>query len=143
MTQRHQARKWLLAGTALTLLVPVLAACSTKKDENDPNNRHTLRIGTLYGSTQDDQYYRQQYTDLFEFDHGNIDIEIVPAIDWNQMQFDQDPSKPYQQPDPLEKVKAIMTGDRPVDVMILDMSLLGQLVNESMLKQLDPLLKED
>lgn len=143
MTQRHQARKWLLAGTALTLLVPALAACSTKNEENDPNNRHTLRIGTLYGSAQDDQYYRQQYTDLFEFDHGNIDIEIVPAIDWNQMQFDQDPSKPYQQPDPMEKVKAIMTGDRPVDVMILDMGLLPQLVNENMLKQLDPLLKED
>lgn len=143
MTQRQQVRKWLLAGSALTLLVPVLAACSTKSDDNDPNNRHTLRVGTVYGSVQDDQYFRQQYTDMFEFDHDNIDIEIVPAIDWNDQQFEQDPSKPYQQPDPLEKVKAIMTGDNPVDVMIFDLSLLGQLANENMLKQLDPLLKED
>lgn len=143
MIQRYQVRKWLLAGTALTMLVPALAACNTKNDENDPKNRHTLRIGTLYGSTQDDQYFRQQYTDLFEFDNGNIDIEIVPAIDWNEMQFDQDPSKANQQPDPLEKVKAIMTGENPVDVMIFDLNLLPQLVNENMLKQLDPLLKED
>ena len=36
-----------------------------------------------------------------------------------------------------------MTGANPVDVMIFDMSMLGSLVNENLLKQLDPLLKED
>ncbi|MFC5532224.1 extracellular solute-binding protein [Cohnella yongneupensis] len=142
MTNNKSVPKWIKISLSLSLLVPILAACSSKDNTADPNNRHTLRIGTLYGSTQDDQYFRQQYTDLFEFDHDNIDIEIVPAIDYNQMQF-EDQGKPQQQPDPLEKVKAIMTGDNPVDVMIFDLNLLGQLVNENLLKQLDPMLKED
>ncbi|MFD0671969.1 extracellular solute-binding protein [Cohnella sp. GCM10027633] len=142
MKMRNSVPKWVKISMSLTLLVPILAACNSGEEADDPNNRHTLRIGTLYGSTQDDQYFRQQYTDMFEFDHDNIDIEIVPAIDYNEMQF-EDQSKPQQQPDPMEKVKAIMTGDNPVDVMIFDLGLLGQLVNENMLKQLDPLLKED
>lgn len=141
---KKPVRKWVTISMTLSLLVPMLAACSSGDNSDDPNNRHTLRIGTLYGSAQDDQYFRQQYTDLFEFDHDNIDIEIVPAIDYNQMQFDDSmPGKPAKQPDPLEKVKAIMTGDNPVDVMIFDMSLLGALAGDNMLKQLDPLLKED
>ena len=140
--KKKTVRNGVAISLSLSLLVPMLAACSKGDNANDPNNRHTLRIGTVYGNANDDQYYRQQYTDLFEFDHGNIDIEIVPAIDWNQMQF-EDSSDRTKQPDPLEKVKAIMTGDNPVDVMIFDTNLLGALVNENMLKQLDPLMKED
>ncbi|MBB6729582.1 ABC transporter substrate-binding protein [Cohnella zeiphila] len=136
-----QARRWAALGMTAAVLVPLLAACNSK-NENDPNNRHTLRIGTMYGSSQDESYFRQQYTDLFEFSHPNIDIEIVPAIDYTETQFDQTPDKP--QPDPVEKVKEIMTGDNPVDVMILDNpAILGELVQDNLLKQLDPLLKED
>lgn len=140
MKTKNTVPKWVKISLSLSLLVPILAACNSKNETDDPNNRHTLRVGTLYGSTQDDQYFRQQYTDMFEFDHDNIDIEIVPAIDYSEMQY-QDGSA--EQPDPLERVKAIMSGDNPVDVMIFDLSLLGQLVNENLLKQLDPLLKED
>ncbi|MFC5703527.1 ABC transporter substrate-binding protein [Cohnella faecalis] len=136
-------RRWAVAGTALTMLVPLLAACSTDKTD-DPKNRHTLRIGTMYGSKQDESYFRQQFTDIFEYTHDGIDIEVVPAIDYNEMQFDNMNGKEQtQQPDPLEKVKAIMTGSNPVDVMIFDFSLLGQLVGENLLKQLDTQMKED
>lgn len=135
------ARRWVALGMAAAVLVPLLAACNSK-NEDDPNNRRTLRIGVMYGSSQDESYFRQQYTDLFEFSHSGIDIEIVPAVDYTQTQFDQSPDKP--QPNPLEKVKEIMTGSNPVDVMILDNpSILGQLVQENLLKPLDPLLKED
>ncbi len=137
----NRVRKWIMTGLTLSLLIPTLAACNTNKGE-DADNRRTLRIGTMYGSKQDESYFRQQFTDMFEFTHPNIDIEVVPAIDYSEMQF-EDQSKEQEQVNPMEKVKAIMTGTNPVDVMIFDMSVLGQMVNENLLKQLDPMLKED
>jgi multiple sugar transport system substrate-binding protein len=139
----NRIRRWMLIGMVCSLLFPLLAACA-QKDLNDPANRRTLRIGTMYGSKQDESWFRQQFTDLFEFSHEGIDIEIVPAIDWSAQQFEQ-PSKDgiQKQPDPLEKAKAIMTGSNPVDVMIFDMNLLASLANENLLKPLDPMLKED
>ncbi|WP_276355887.1 ABC transporter substrate-binding protein [Cohnella caldifontis] len=139
-----RVRRWALSGLAVSLFIPILAACSQSKDLDDPANRRTLRIGTMYGSKQDESYFRQQYTDLFEFSHKGIDIEIVPAIDWSQQQFENmDENGRYIQPDTLGKVKEIMTGSNPVDVMIFDMSMLSPLVEENLLKQLDPMMKED
>jgi len=135
-------RKWVMSGLTLSLLVPTLAACNTDKG-NDPNNTRTLRIGTMYGSKSDESWFRQQFTDMFEFTHSNIEIEVVPAIDYSEMQFES--QEKQQEPiDQMEKLKAIMTGPKAVDVMIInDLSLVGRLVNENYLKQLDPLLKED
>ncbi|MFD2333960.1 ABC transporter substrate-binding protein [Cohnella sp. GCM10020058] len=142
MDQRKKTvRRVVAGGLTLSLLVPLLAACNDK-NEDDPNNRRTLRIGMMYGSSQDESYYRQQYTDLFEYTHKNIDIELVPAIDWTEQQFEE-PDK-QQNVDQLAKVKEIMTGANPVDVMIVDSTaMLSQLVQENMLKPLDPLIKED
>jgi multiple sugar transport system substrate-binding protein len=137
----NRVRKWMLTGMALTLLIPMLAACNLTKGK-EADVRHTLRIGTMYGSKQDEYNFRQQFTDMFEMTHNNIDIEVVPAIDYSEQQF-EDQSKPQEPINQLEKIKAIMTGANPVDIMIVDMSMLGQLVNESLLKQLDPLLKEE
>lgn len=135
-----RAHKWLKAGAAVTMLAPVLAACNAGQEEAD--TMRTLRIGTMYGSSQDEYYFRQQFTDLFEFAHQNIEIEVVPAIDYMDQQYDENGN--YVQVDPLEKLLAIMKGDNPVDVMILnDLSSLGALVNENLLKQLDPLLQQD
>ncbi|RED65835.1 ABC transporter substrate-binding protein [Cohnella lupini] len=134
-------RKWIMSGLTLSLLVPTLAACNTNKQE-DSDSVRTLRIGTMYGSKQDEQYFRQQFTDMFEFTHSNIEIEVVPAIDYSEMQFGDQTEQ--AQVDPLKKIKDIMTGSNPVDVMIInDLSMLGTLVNENLLKQLDPMLKED
>ncbi|XID95291.1 ABC transporter substrate-binding protein [Paenibacillaceae bacterium WGS1546] len=135
-------RKWVLPSLALSLLVPMLAACSSGSGANDPDNQRTLRIGTMYGSRDDESWFRQQFTDMFEFTHPNITIEVVPAIDYSEMQF-EDRSQQQEPIDQLQKVKDIMTGTNPIDVMILDMYMLGQLANEGMLKQLDPLLRED
>ncbi|MFC5467201.1 ABC transporter substrate-binding protein [Cohnella suwonensis] len=141
MNKKKMTRKWILSGMALSLLVPTLAACSADKGK-DSDVRRTLRIGTMSGSKQDEVWFRQQFTDMFELTHDGIDIEIVPAIDYTENQF-EDQSKQQEQPDQMEKVKAIMTGANPVDVMIFDMSMLSPLVNENLLKQLDPLMKED
>jgi len=136
-------RKGVLTGMSLSLLIPTLAACNSNSDKDDPNNRRTLRIGTMYGSKSDESWFRQQFTDMFEFSHSNIDIEVVPAIDYSEMQF-EDQSKREEPIDQMARVKEIMTGTNPVDVMIInDLNMVGQLVNDSLLKQLDPLMKED
>lgn len=142
MQSRYVKTTALILSAAM--LVP-LAACS-KEDPNDPNNRRTLRIGMLYGSSDSDNesYYRQQYTEMFELAHPNIDIEFVSAVDYSGSQFStNEERKKMQQTDPLEKVKGIMTGSNPVDVLLLDTGTMGQLAEENLLKPLDSLIKED
>ncbi len=142
-TSASRIRRWMLISVCFTLVLTILAACSPG-DPNDPENRRTLRIGLMSGSKQDESWIRSQYTDLFEFSHPGIDIEIETAVDWQQQQFENfDENGRYREPDTLEKVKEIMTGSNPVDVMIMDISLLNPLVNENLLTQLDPLMKED
>ncbi|THF73853.1 ABC transporter substrate-binding protein [Cohnella fermenti] len=137
-----KARKWVLVGTSLAMLVPILAACSDG-GSNDPNNRRTLRIGTMYGSSSDESYFRQQYTDLFEFANSNIDIEIVPAIDYTESQFNTAEENQNNNNDPIKKVKELMTGANPIDVMILDSGVLGSLIQDNLLMPLDAKMKED
>lgn len=136
-----KARRWTIVGMTLTMLVPLLAACSGG-NKDDTENRRTLRIGTMYGSSQEESYFRQQYTDMFELTHNNIDIEIVPAIDYSLTQFDQ-PTENQKQPDPIEKVKELMNGDNPIDVMIMDSGVLAPLVRDNLLMPLDAKMKED
>lgn len=141
--KQHRIRRWAMISLAVSLFIPILAACNSG-NADDPDNKRTLRIGTLYGSRSDETYFRQQYTDMFEYSHQGIEIEIVPAIDWNTQQFESmDENGRWIQPDQLAKTKEIMEGTNPVDVMIFDINLLGPLVNENLLKQLDPLLQED
>ncbi|MBB6677280.1 ABC transporter substrate-binding protein [Cohnella lubricantis] len=125
------------------LLVPLVAACS-KQSADDPNNRHTLRIGLLSGSSDSESYYRQEYTDMFEMTHQNIDIEFVTAVDYSDMQFaTQEEQQKMQEIDPVEKMKEIMTGDNPVDVLILDTGTMGKLAQDNLLMPLEPKIKED
>ncbi|KIL35432.1 hypothetical protein SD71_14145 [Cohnella kolymensis] len=143
MIKKSLVRRTYMVSMVLifSLLVSLLSACSTGGKDNS-EERRTLRIGMMYGSKEDETNTRQQFTDLFEFSHPNIDIEIVPAIDWGQMRY-ASPEEQRKQPDPIERAKAIMTGTNPVDVMILDTGVMGQLVADNQLLQLDSLIKED
>lgn len=133
-------RKTVMASLTAVLALSLLAGCTGGK-ASEKNEEKVLRIGLLYGSA-DDSWFRQQYTDLFEFTNKNIKIEIVPGIDQNQYRYN-DGTQPYVQPDTLESMKKIMTGSNPVDVVVADTSTLKQLIQENMLKQLDPLIQED
>ncbi|MBB6636361.1 ABC transporter substrate-binding protein [Cohnella thailandensis] len=137
-------KKSIAATLSIAMLVPLVAACSSDSSD-DPNNRRTLRIGMLYGSPDNETYFRQQYTDMFEMTHNNIDIEIVNAYDWSEMQYaTEEERKENPQPEPMELYKKLMTGDNPVDVIMLDSgSMIGDLVEANMVKPLDPLLKKD
>ncbi|WP_238996458.1 ABC transporter substrate-binding protein [Paenibacillus pinistramenti] len=136
---KSKVRRMAGTGLALALAISVLSGCSGSKASD--NEQKVLRIGMLYGG-YDDTYFRQQYTDAFELTHPNVDIEIVPAIDQSIYRYN-DGTEPIEQPDTLESMKKIMTGSNPVDVVVTDTSTLKQLVQENMLKQLDPLMQED
>lgn len=133
-------RKLLMTSLSASLLIGLLAGCNASKSAEGKEEK-VLRIGVLYGG-YDDSYFRQQYTDVFEFANKNVKIEIVPAIDQGQYRY-MDQSNMNQQPDNLESMKKIMTGDNPVDVVVADTGTLKQLIQENLVKQLDPLIQED
>lgn len=141
---RHSRYSKSLPLVLSAVMLTSLATACTKENTDDPNNRRTLRIGMMSGSSDSEYYYRQQYTDMFELAHPNLDIEFVSAVDYSGMQYaSQEEQQEMQKIDPIEKLKGIMTGDNPVDVLILDSTTMGKLAGENMLKLLDPMIKED
>ncbi|MFC4103879.1 ABC transporter substrate-binding protein [Paenibacillus xanthanilyticus] len=138
-------RKTAVLGLSLTLMGSALAACSKGSDTSA--EKRVLRIGFLYSSQDSEQYLRQQYTDSYELMHPELDIQIVSALNYDDQRFQEqpDPSKPVAQPDPYEKLKEMLNGTNPVDVVVLDSSgtnYLKRLVQDNMLKQLDTIIQE-
>jgi multiple sugar transport system substrate-binding protein len=128
---------------ALTMLVPLMAACS-KGEKDTSTEKRVLRIGTLYGGKDNEPWFRQQYTDMFEYTHPNIELEIVGAINNDDQRYQTyDPNKPEKQPDTYEEFKKMLTGQNPVDVVIIDYAQLKRLVQDNLLQQLDPLIAQD
>ena len=99
----------------------------------------------MYSNSDNEQYLRQQFTDGYELTHPDIDIEIAAAINYDDQRFEEpskDPAKPNKQPDPYEKMKELLVGKNPVDVVVLDSGYLKRAVQDNLLKQLDPLIQE-
>ncbi|SDW85842.1 ABC transporter substrate-binding protein [Paenibacillus sp. CF384] len=141
---RRSRGKLIMRTSALAvtagLLASSLAACS-KGDSGNEAERHVLRIGFMYSNSDNEPYLRQQFTDGYELTHPNIDIEIAAAINYDDQRFEEpDPNK--KQPDPYEKLKEMINGKNPVDVVVLESSYLKRLVEDNLLKQLDPLIQE-
>lgn len=135
-------RKFALVSLTLALLISLLAACSGGSDES--TEKRVLRVGVLYGGSDNEPYFRQQYTDMYEMSHPNIEFEIVGAINYDDQRFEQqDPSKPVTQPDPYEKMKEMLNGQNPVDVVVLDYNMLRRLTQDNLLQPLDPLVTQD
>lgn len=135
-------RKFAALSLTLALSVGLLAACSS--GSNKTAETSVLRIGVLYGGSDNEPYFRQQYTDMFEMTHPNVQFEIVGAINYDDQRYEQsDPEKPVKQPDPYEKMKEMLTGQNPVDVVVLDYNMLRRLTQDNLLQQLDPLIQQD
>ncbi|OBZ16712.1 ABC transporter substrate-binding protein [Bacillus sp. FJAT-26390] len=135
-------RKFTLVSLTLALLIGLLAACSG--GSNESAEKRVLRIGVLYGGSDNEPYFRQQYTDMYEMSHPNITFEIVGAINYDDQRFEQqDQSKPAAQPDPYEKMKEMLSGTNPVDVVVLDYNMLRRLTQDNLLQPLDPLVTQD
>ncbi|WP_127531440.1 ABC transporter substrate-binding protein [Paenibacillus kobensis] len=144
MNRKVWLKRAAVTSVALTMVVPALAACSSGEKSNS-NEKHVLRIGTLYGGKDQESYFRQQYTDMFEFSHPNIELEIVPAINQDDQRYQTyDPNEPQkEQPDPYLEYKKLLTGQNPVDVVIIDYNQLKRMIQDNLLQQLDPLIKQD
>ncbi|WP_019420608.1 ABC transporter substrate-binding protein [Paenibacillus sp. OSY-SE] len=143
MNRKKWVRKLLMVTLTLTMIFPLLAACSNKNDV-EPGQERVLRIGVLYGGYGgDDTYFRQQYTDVYEYANKGIRIEIVPAIDASEQRYDNPADGPRKEPDRAEALKKIMTSANPVDIVVTDASQFRNLVQDGMLKQLDPLIQQD
>ncbi|MDG0812249.1 ABC transporter substrate-binding protein [Cohnella rhizosphaerae] len=135
-------KSWSFAMASLLVAVPVLGACTDGPERSD-KERRTLRIGMVYGSKDNESYVRQQMTDMFEVDHGNIDVEFVYGIDYNDMRFATDEERKNQNVDPHAKLKELMEGDNPPDVVMTDIVSMKKLSSENLLKPLDDYIKRD
>jgi multiple sugar transport system substrate-binding protein len=132
--------KILAVSLTLSLVVPLTAAC-TKTNKTDTKTERVLKIATSFGYGGDDEYFRQQFTEVYEFAHPNIKIEIIPTMD-QSMRF-RGPQNGEKMPDPLEKLKEVMQGDNPPDVVMVGYEQLPDIINNNLAIQLDPLITKD
>lgn len=134
MKRQTWVRKLLSITIVFAMVVPLVTACSSggKKEDDKPR---VLRVGIMNGG-YDDSYFRQQFTDVYEYTNNNLTIEIVPAVNYSEMQFDQQDGN-YKEPDRVEAMKKLLTGDNPVDVIVTDTAVFRPLAREGLLVQLD------
>lgn len=133
-------RKWFTITLSLLLLVPMIAACAQKQGGSQ-NQEQVLRIAI--GSYFDEQSFRQQFTELFQFAHQNITLEIVPTMDEGRYWGGPMQEGTERPKEPFEILMEMMNGDNPPDVVMFDYNQLPTLVNENLLLQLDPLITKD
>ncbi|WP_426447472.1 extracellular solute-binding protein [Paenibacillus sp. S-38] len=121
------------------LMTMPLAACMDQggKDKDTPR---TLRIGTM-NYTPDDEWFRQRFTELYEFANKNITIEMVPLMDESVMYGP--PKEGEKQKSPMEMMKEKMTGPNPPDVVMVNFEQMPELIENNLLKQLDPMITKD
>ncbi|GAA3404105.1 extracellular solute-binding protein [Paenibacillus hodogayensis] len=123
-----------------TLTVPVLAACNKGSGDNDKTER-VLRIATQYYG-EEDEYFRQQFTEIFEYNNPNIKIEIVSAMDPGRYRYGNNPENEKPE-DPNEKMKELINGANPPDIVMLNFEQLPDLIQNNMLQQLDTNITKD
>ncbi|RRJ66616.1 extracellular solute-binding protein [Paenibacillus oralis] len=121
----------------LSLIASLSVGCTLARPVYD--EERVLRIGKIYGSA-DESNFRQQYVDAFEVTHPGLTIEVVPAI--YEGSYGRNAAREESQ-DIVESLKKIMTGDNPVDVVIVSDEVLARLVRENLVKPLDPLIQKD
>ncbi|WP_199619154.1 ABC transporter substrate-binding protein [Paenibacillus alkalitolerans] len=146
MTSHKQKSGFIRTAAAalatVLFLSGVLVACSPSNTPAD-NTERVLRIATTQGYGAEDEWFRQQFTELFEFANPNITIEIIPAVDYSKQRFSTEPMKPEEQPDVMEELKKLLEGDNPPDLVMVDYQQLPQLINENLLAPLDPHITKD
>src|SRR5690606_11951060 len=144
MQSRISKKRWFKTLTSvtltLTLVVPLLAACG-KDASGDDKTERVLTIASNYGGSSE-EYFRQQFSEVFEFANPNIKIEIVPIVDYDQYRY-APPPPGEERIDPTEKLKELLTGANPPDLVMMDLTQLPELINNNMLLQLDPLITKD
>jgi multiple sugar transport system substrate-binding protein len=144
---KRMGSSWKVAARilfAVSLIVPLLAAC-TQGDKGSREEKRVLRIAYMSGDSRYDDYMRTQYTDLFEFTHKNIEIELIPAVDWSKRQYDvPKEGEPYKEPNYIEEMEKLIESDNPPDlVLVQTMEQLEVLIADNMLQPLESFIQAD
>ncbi|TVY09546.1 ABC transporter substrate-binding protein [Paenibacillus cremeus] len=140
MNNKHVQRT-VLATLSVGLMGTVLAAC-TKVNPADSKTERVIRIATSMGYSAQDDYFRQRFTELFEFANPNIKIELIPTNDERYM-YGGRPNPGERPKDPYDTLKEVMQGDNPPDVVMVSYEQLPDLISNNMLSQLDPMITKD
>ncbi|OMD43536.1 ABC transporter substrate-binding protein [Paenibacillus odorifer] len=136
-------RRWLSFGVCAALLLPLIPdgwVTAWAEPSKASVEQRVLRIGSLW-SGEDDSFFRQQFTDMYELQHPEIHLEIIPAIDTNELRYND--TYPDVSSDNLENIRAIMGGNKPVDVIVGDNTLVKSLVDHNLVQSLEPLIERD
>ncbi|NEW05315.1 extracellular solute-binding protein [Paenibacillus sp. SYP-B3998] len=133
-------RKMLAVSLTLCMVAPLAVACS-KGEKTDDKKERVLKIATTYGYGSDDEYFRQQFTEIFEFANPNVKIEIIPTMDDKYRYSGPQPGE--KMPDPMEKLKELMQSDNPPDVVMVDFEQLPDMIESNLLTQLDSKITKD
>ncbi|WP_281888014.1 extracellular solute-binding protein [Paenibacillus sp. YYML68] len=140
-------KKWLKQSIPLTmtavLMVPTLQGCMSIVGTNDDKTQKVLRIATTQYGGPSDEYFRQRFTDLYEFDNKNVTVEIIPTYDDRYMYGYARPEPNERPKDPIVTLKELMNGDNPPDVVMFGFEQMDELLRDNMLTQLDPLITKD
>ncbi|MFC3745545.1 extracellular solute-binding protein [Paenibacillus sp. GCM10012306] len=145
INKKRKSIRRVSLGLCAALLLPLASSslhtawAEPGKDQVQQKER-VLRIGSLW-SGEDDTYFRQQFTDLYEMKHPEVKLEIVPAIDSADLRFT--PGSQAGAEGNLESFRKLMGGDKPVDVIVGDSKLIKSLRDHNMLKPLQPLIDRD
>jgi multiple sugar transport system substrate-binding protein len=143
--KNNTARRWLSLSLCAALLLPLTSgslhtAWAESGQSKTPQGERVVRIGSLW-TGEEDTYFRQQFTDLYELQHPEVKLEIVPAIDISELRFSGN-SSPVSA-DNLENIRKIMGGDKPVDIIIGDSTLMKSLTEHNLVQPLQPLIDRD
>ncbi|TCZ71059.1 extracellular solute-binding protein [Paenibacillus albiflavus] len=141
-----KGKKLISLALTAVMIAPLLTACSMGAKSEDKKER-VLRIATSNGYTGDDEYFRQQFTDIFEFNNPNIKIEIIPTGDDSERYSYYGPRATNEPPkefkDPFVKMQELMEGDNPPDIVMMNYDQMSALLEKNLLSPLDSKIAED
>jgi len=144
MRNHKSWKKFVLICMAVTLLIPVLAACTKDRTPQADTTPKTLRFASGFEYIGENGEAFRQFTELFEFEYDNIELEYMETVDQSRygggIYIPPQPGEEEDRQDPLEALKEAMTGPTPPDVVMIDYSQLPELINENLLVSLDELI---
>jgi len=119
----------------------LLAACGGGDEPETGTEERVLRIATSYGSGPNDEWLRNEFTEIFEFVHPEITIEILPTYD-ESYRYGASAGNREEQKTPMDMLKEHINGPTPPDIILMNLEDVRELSGEGYLKPLDPLIQQ-
>lgn len=136
-------KKWVATALTLSLVAPTVVAC-TKSESQSKDTERVLRVAVTNDYGDEGDYFRQQFTEIFEYANQNIKIEFVPVVNDASMRYGyRQQQKEEKTPEPIVKLKEVMQGDNPPDIVMVELNELQELITDNLLQPLDPMITKD